>query len=37
MEIELPLTDCPQNRDIFANALNTAEKMIKELKELGII
>ncbi|MBQ3364411.1 MAG: hypothetical protein IJG42_10740 [Muribaculaceae bacterium] len=37
MEIELPLADCPQNLDIFANALNSTEKMTKELNELGIL
>ena len=32
MEIELPLADCPQNLDIFADALNTAERLNKKLK-----
>ena len=25
MEIELPLADCPQNLEIFANTINTTE------------
>ena len=37
MEIELPLADCPQNLDIFANTLNSTEKTTKELKELCIL
>ena len=37
MEIEPPRADCPQNIDIFANTLNSTEKMTKELNELGIL
>ena len=37
MEIELPLADCPQNLDIFDNALYSTDKLVKELKELGIL
>ncbi len=33
MEIELPLADCPQNLDIFANTLEVDQ----ELKGLGIL
>ncbi|MBR0493696.1 MAG: hypothetical protein IJJ83_08050 [Muribaculaceae bacterium] len=33
MEIELPLADCPQNLDIFANTLNSTDNLVKELKE----
>ncbi len=33
MEIELPLADCPQNLDIFANTLEVDQK----LKGLGIL
>ncbi len=36
IEIEVLLADCPQNIAIFANALNTAEWLNKELKCLGI-
>ncbi len=36
MEIELPLADCPQDHDIYANAYNAAEWQNKELKRLGI-
>ncbi len=32
MEIELPLADCPQNLDIFANPINITEWKNKELK-----
>ena len=38
MEIELPLADCPQNLDIFGIiTLNLADKLVRELKELGIL
>jgi hypothetical protein len=37
MEIELPLADCPQNLDIFDNALNSTDKLTNDLKELGIL
>ena len=36
MEIELPLADCPQNLDIFANTINTTEWQNKELKWLDV-
>ena len=38
MEIELHLADCPQNLDIFGIiTLNLADKLVRELKELGIL